>query len=99
MLGQEFLIHFEPESRLLERPDVAVLVDLSGIVYQIIAESVRFGNVTFEIAAVVDGGEEMNAGRMVEAGHGAVGMDRQFPRRSHGGDAQGLCDAAALREI
>src|SRR5262245_53406680 len=80
MLGQELLIDLQPESRLLERPDVAVLVDLSRIVHQIVAEAVRFRDVAFEIAAVVDRRQEVDAGGVVEAGHRAVRMHRQLPR-------------------
>ena len=99
MLQKKFFVHLEPEPGLVERPDIAVAVDRAGILHQLVAKLVRLRNVALEVAAVVDGGEEMDAGGVVEAGHRAVRMDGQLPRRGERGDAQRLGDAAGLGEV
>src|SRR5262245_26584093 len=60
MLQQEFLVHLEPEPGFLERPDVAIAVDLVRLRAQFIPELVRSRHVAFKVAAVVDRGEEVD---------------------------------------
>src|SRR5689334_14661475 len=78
MLHEKLLVHLQPKPRLVQRPDIAVLVDGAGVGDEIVAELVSLGNVGFEVAAIVDRREEVHRGGVIQAGHRAVRMDRQL---------------------
>src|SRR5216684_6991378 len=69
---QEILVHLDTDSGAFQRPHRAVLRELEGRAGELVAEEVRLRHVALEVAAVVDGGEEMDARRHVAAGHRGV---------------------------
>src|SRR5690348_11007017 len=69
MGGEELLVDVDADARLVERPHATVLADLPRLAAQFVAELVGDRQVGFEVAAVVDGCEEMDRHCLVQAGH------------------------------
>src|SRR5437870_8483949 len=96
---EEILVHLDTDSRPFQWPHGSVLRKLERRAGELVAKQVVLRDVALEVAAVVDGSEEMDARGHVEARHRGVRMDLELVRGSHRGDTQALGDAAALREV
>src|SRR5712692_8460674 len=96
---QKGLVDLDTEARLLQRPHATVLADPVGLAAELVAEEIVPGHIGLEIAGIVDGGQKMDAGGHVEAGHRGVRVDGKLPGRSQGRDAQRFRDPAGLGEI
>src|SRR5580765_738461 len=99
MRGEKTLVDLHAEAGLLQGKHAAVLADLEGLVHELVAKEIEPRDIRLEVAAVVDGREEMDTRGHVEPGHRGVGMDGKLPRAREGGDAQPLRDTAGLGEI
>src|SRR5215470_5371577 len=67
MRGEEGLVHLDAQAGLLQRDDTAVLPHPKRLAHQLVAEQVDLRDVSLEVAAVVDGGEHVDARGHVEA--------------------------------